>query len=231
MTSWAHRLVSIAGLGALLLSTWCGSGRQEDGAVCEESGDCASTKCVAGLCEGAYCTCTTTDCREQSNCQAGWLCARPSSTQEGGLSICRKQCTGPRTCQFGKHCENGLCRDGGEPFSLEWVSFPRKSPCSPRVPCKYEVKPAAGVNVATYFWSFGGAQVTGELRTTVPQTMITYSQGGTFTVKVEAVADDGATAQLVGTEPLCIAQDQACDPGGPALCCAGRCALGVCKVN
>ena len=206
----------------MLLSTRCSSEGTPDGDTCEQDDECASTKCRNGTCEGAYCTCEGADCRGQSNCQAGWLCARPASNNEDVVSICRKQCTGAGTCQAGKHCENGLFRDGGEPFALAWVSIPRKSPCSARVPCKYEVKPGAGVTVVKYAWKFGVTAVD----TTTPDTTFTYPSTGSFNVSVEATANDGATARLTAVELLCIPQGGACDPGGAgARCCAGSCTI------
>lgn len=204
----------------MLLSTRCAS-EKPDGEECEEDGDCTSTKCRNGTCEGADCACEGPDCRGQSSCQAGWLCARPSSAIEEVIPICRKQCTGRGTCQPGKHCENGLCRDGGEPFALEWVSLPRKTPCSARVPCKYEVKPPTAVTVAKYVWSFGG--VTSE--TTTPDTTYAYPSSGTFQVKVEATSTENATASLTATEVLCVPQNADCDRSGVACCAGTTCSL------
>lgn len=228
MTSWAQRLFTVAGIGAMLLSTRCAS-EKPDGEDCEADGDCTSTKCRNGTCEGADCACEGADCRGQSSCQAGWLCARPTSKLEEIIPICRKQCAGPGSCQAGKHCENGLCRDGGEPFSIAWVTIPRTSPCSARVPCKYEVKPGAGVTVVKYAWKFGETAVD----TTTPDTTFTYPSNGSFQVSVEATANDGATARLTATEVLCIPQNGACDPGGTgARCCAGTCTIdGICEVK
>lgn len=215
-----HRLFSIAGLGLLLLSTRCSS-EKPDGEECEEDGECTSTKCRNKTCEGADCACEGADCRGRSSCQAGWLCVRPSSSKEELIPTCRKECTGAGTCQAGKHCENGLCRDGGEPFALEWVSFPRKSSCSPRVACKYQVKPPATVTVVKYTWTFGTAP---PVDTTVPETAFTYPVQGTFKVSVEATSSDGATATQTANEILCVAQGGTCDVGG-APCCAGQCSI------
>lgn len=222
MTSWAQRLVSIAGLGIPLLLSMCSS-LSADGGECEANDDCKSERCRNNRCDGHYCICDGADCRGKSDCDDGWLCVQPSTLSGGGLPtpFCQRVCSGRGTCPPGDHCETGVCRPGGEPFSIEWVSFPRARPCSARVPCTYKVKVPAEVNVVKYKWTFSEGE---SPETAVPETTHTYPKQGTYAVTVTATSGDGANATLSATETLCIAQGGDCEPGA-APCCNGQCSI------
>jgi len=214
-------------LTALLVLTHCSSKPAADGASCSADSGCASNRCASGACEGSDCQCDGTDCRGQSTCLSGWLCTRGDATSTGDiLPQCRQICT-DGSCSSDKHCEDGVCHLGPEPFSLTWVSFPRTVPCAANQPCNYEVKPQAGINVVTYTWTFGDAD---PMDTTTPTNMFTYTEGGTYDVRVHAVSDTGAVADVAESETLCEgAKGADCDTAG-APCCEGTCtAMSLCQ--
>ena len=95
------------------------------------------------------------------------------------------------------------------------------------MPCSYEVRPSAGVNVDTFTWTFGDAP---PVDTKDPQTEFTYMATGTYAVHVHARATTGATADLAASEVLCEgALTAPCDVAGTP-CCAGTCgAKGMCQ--
>jgi hypothetical protein len=201
------------------------SSKAEDGASCESASDCTSGTCTSGACEGADCTCDTADCRTRSACQAGWLCTR-GDVGSDIITRCRKECTDTSSCPANKHCDDGVCRAGPEPFALSWVNIPRTSPCAANVPCEYKVRASAGVNVDAYTWTFGG---TPSINTHDPTTSFTYEKSGTYEVLVHAHSDNGATAELHTTEALCQgAVGDTCETN-VTLCCQGTCVADLCK--
>jgi hypothetical protein len=228
--SQRHWITSIAcglGLALLVACASCSSSDIEDGEACEENGECSSGRCVGGTCEGSDCTCEGSTCRSRSNCREGWLCTRVLAQTDQVLPICRQECTGVGTCGAGKQCDNGICREGGEPFALSWLNIPRARACAARVPCEYKVRPSEGVTVATYTWTFGGAP---PVETTEPTASVTYEKSGSYDVLVRARSTSGAFAELRTTDLLCAGGlGTPCDPGG-APCCEGACGASlVCR--
>jgi hypothetical protein len=201
----------------------CSSTAAEDGDSCSKGTDCKSAHCSStGTCEGSDCTCQGADCRGQSSCRDGWLCTRTNATTFDAIPQCRLKCgTGAGSCPSDKHCENGICLAGPEPFALSWANIPRNTPCAPKVPCLYQLTPSRTVTVDTYTWSFGADA--GTVDTKEPTYSFTYDTAGTYDVLVHARATTGATAEIGTTEVLCIGGVGAsCDPGG-APCCQGSC--------
>ncbi|MDB4934543.1 MAG: hypothetical protein JWP87_1515 [Labilithrix sp.] len=216
---------------SLVALTWlvtCSS-QAEDGDSCSKGGDCKSGHCSStGTCDGSDCTCEGSDCRGRSSCREGWLCTRTDATTFDAIPQCRQQCGGTAgTCPSDKHCDNGICREGAEPFALSFVNIPRTVACAANVPCKYEVKASEGVTVDTYTWTFGNAP---PVDTKEPTNSFTYPMTGTYAVAVRARATTGAVAEVDTTEVLCVgALGAECDPSG-SPCCEGSCsALLVCK--
>lgn len=193
----------------------------EDGGSCSTNGDCTSSRCASGACEGSDCQCQGADCRGQSSCLAGWLCTRGDALTGGEvIPQCRQQCGGPGSCPSGKACVNGVCRTGAEPFSIAWTVFPRTVACASKLPCKYAVKVADGTAIETFSWKFGDAP---PVDTKDPMTEFTYAKTGTYLVSVRAKATTGATADLTANEILCDGvRGSGCDPNG-APCCEGGC--------
>jgi hypothetical protein len=213
---------------ALVALTWlvtCSS-RAGDGESCEVAADCTSGRCVGGSCSGSDCTCEGPDCRGRSSCREGWLCTRGAAVSDQVLPECRQQCTGVGSCPLDKRCENGVCREGPEPFSLTWVNIPRTSPCAAKVPCTYTLRASEGVAVDTYTWSFGDAPA---VETKEPTTSFTYDKTGTYPVIVRARAASGGLAELRTTETLCSGGLGAECDALSSLCCEGSCVTGTCK--
>ena len=98
----------------------CSSSSAADGDSCSADKDCKSGRCgSAGTCEGSDCTCDGADCRSQSSCRSGWLCTRTNATTFDAIPQCRQECGGTfGTCPSNKHCDNGICLNGAEAFSL-----------------------------------------------------------------------------------------------------------------
>lgn len=222
---WWARLSCVGSVVFVVMAAACG-GAETDGAPCDDDSGCESEKCVGGACQGRQCTCQGADCRSRSDCLEGWLCTRGASVSDASLfPRCRKQCSGPGQCVSSEHCDDGICTDGPEPFSMVWESFPRKVGCSPNFPCEYKVRVTSPVTVESFRWTFGGAA---PVETTVPQTTFEYTEYGTYAVTVVARASTGATAELKETETLCLLQGASCDPAG-VKCCFGACPIsGVC---
>ncbi len=214
------RFGSFLGVGFLVVSTAASCGGSgaglPDGDACDSGDDCHSSACQNGTCVGSLCECVGADCRGQSSCDAGWLCTRYALES---APRCRKQCTGAGTCPPGFHCDSAVCVTGGEVFGIEWVTFPRTTKCVAGTACPYKVRPSAGAVVAKYTWTFGS--VTPKV-TTEPETTFLYTAGGNYAVSVVAQTADGTTAKLTGTETICIASGEGCDPAG-APCCTGTC--------
>jgi hypothetical protein len=149
------------------------------------------------------------------------LCTRTDATTFDAIPQCRRHCGGAAgTCPSDKHCDNGICREGPEPFVLSWLNIPRTIACAPKVPCEYKVKAPESVVVDTYTWFFGDAP---PVDTKEPTNSNTYPTGGSYNVLVRARATTGAVAELRTTEVLCVGAVGAdCDPGG-APCCEGSC--------
>ncbi len=202
----------------------CSSSSAADGDSCSADKDCKSGRCgTAGTCEGSDCTCDGADCRGQSSCRSGWLCTRTNATTFDAIPQCRQECGGTfGACPSNKHCDNGICLDGAEAFTLSWANIPRKTPCAPRVPCDYQLDPPA-IPVDSYTWDFGTDA--GVTTTTVPSNTVTYDQTGSYDVTVSAHATTGAVTSLMTTEVLCVGGIGAgCDPEG-APCCTGSCSV------
>lgn len=208
------RAGTIAAL-ALSLVVVAACGKSADGEPCQTKDDCESGVCsIGGKCGTGECACTGAECNTiRSSCADGQVCFRGTKPEERDYTTCRNTCSASKACPSDQHCEVGICQPGPEAFGLTWVSFPRTRPCAARVPCKYEVKPSAGVTVSEYAWSFGA-------KTTTPTTEFTWDKEGSYDVSVTATATTGATARVSATEILCIAQGNACDPTG-APCCSG----------
>lgn len=212
---------------ALVALTWLAcSSRAADGESCDKGADCESGECSVGLCAGSDCTCEGADCRGRSTCREGWLCTRSGASTDTVLPKCRQECTGTGTCPSDRHCENGVCREGAEAFTLVWANIPRVVPCAPKVPCEYKVTPSAGVTVDSYAWTFGDAPA---VETKEPTTKVTYDAAGSYAVIVRARASSGAIAELRTTELLCVGGlGDSCDVNS-TLCCEGTCVRGICK--
>lgn len=211
---------------ALAALTWLAcSSQSADGEACDSGADCESGRCVNGACAGSDCTCEGADCRGRSSCREGWLCTRAGASSTDLIPQCRQACTGVGSCPSDKSCENGVCREGAEPFGLAWVNIPRAVPCAARVPCTYTVHATEGVTIDSYTWSFGDAPA---VETKEPTTTFTYDNAGTYAVLVRALASSGATSDLRTTEVLCIGGvGDPCDTSG-SLCCQGTCTRGIC---
>ncbi|MEA2747612.1 MAG: hypothetical protein QOI41_1755 [Myxococcales bacterium] len=226
---WWRAAAAGVSLVALTLLVTCSSKNAQDGDSCSANGDCASSRCGSiGTCEGSDCTCQGADCRGQSSCKGGWLCTRTGATTFDAIPQCRQQCGDTiGACPSNKHCDNGICLDGPEAFSLSWANLPRKTPCAPMVPCEYKLNPPA-IPVDTYTWDFGADG--GTMNTTAPSNTFTFPQAGTYDVSVGAHATTGATTSLMTTEVLCDGQiGDGCDPLG-APCCTGGCSAQlICK--
>lgn len=208
----------------LLLLAACSS-KVGDGTSCDKNTDCESGRCSGGSCDGSDCTCEGSDCRTRSSCLEGWLCTRGGVTEDI-IPRCRLQCTGTSSCPSDRHCDNGVCKTGPEPFALSWLNIPRTTACSARVPCEYKVKPSADTTVDTYTWSFGSAPA---VDTKEPTTTFTYPTRGTYPVKVKARSTTGAIAELSTNEVLCQgAVGDVCDTS-TTLCCQGTCIADLCK--
>lgn len=217
---------AVAAAFAALAWLACSSQDAEDGEACESSADCKSAKCKNGACQGADCACEGPDCRGRSTCREGWLCTLGGAVTATAIPECRQQCSGVGSCSPDKHCENGVCRDGGEPFGLSWTNIPRPVPCGARVPCVYKVDPSAGVDVETYTWSFGESE---PLETKEPTAEYTYPVAGTFSVLVRAKSTSGVISELRTNETLCVGGiEDSCDVLA-TLCCEGTCVRGLCK--
>jgi hypothetical protein len=212
---------------ALVALTWLAcSSRAEDGEACDKNADCVSGRCQAGACAGSDCKCEGADCRGRSTCQVGWLCTRGDAVTETALPQCRRECTGVGSCPSSMRCENGVCRDGAEPFALSWTNIPRAVPCGPKVPCEYKVASTAGVTIDELRWFFGDAP---PVETKEPTTKFTYDAAGSYAVLVRATSSAGATSELRTTEVLCVGGlGDACDVNS-SLCCEGTCVRGLCK--
>ncbi len=214
-----------AGGAAFALLVACSS-KVQDGASCDKGSDCESGRCGAGSCDGADCTCEGADCRSRASCLEGWLCTRGGAVTDDAIPRCRKQCTVAGSCTSDKHCDNGVCKDGAEPFVLAWLNIPRTTACAARVPCEYKVRPSDGTSVDKYTWSFGDAP---PVETKDPSTSFTYQVGGTYAVLVRARATTGAVAELHTSEVLCQgAVGDACDTT-VTVCCQGSCVADICK--
>jgi hypothetical protein len=222
----ASRALLLAAALVALVWTACASSPAADGASCDKDASCKSGRCANGACQGSDCACEGADCRGRSSCDEGWLCTLGEATTDKALPQCRKECAGVGACPSDKRCENGVCRDGAEPFALAWANLPRKAPCAARVPCDYAVSPSAGVTVDAYTWSFGDAPA---VETKAPTASFTYDATGTFAVVVRARSTAGASAELRTTEILCAGGlGDACDVNS-SLCCEGACVRGLCK--
>ena len=221
----AHaRRAAIAGVAMVALTTLvtCSSKPTQDGDSCSSNNDCASSRCgAAGTCEGSDCTCQGADCRDQSSCRSGWLCTRTNATTFDAIPQCRQECGGTfGACNSNKHCDNAICLDGAEAFSLSWANIPRTTPCAAKVPCEYKLE-SPSTPVDTYTWDFGtGAP---PMSTTAPTNTFTFDTAGTYEVSVGAHATTGATTSLMTAEVLCNGSlGDGCDPSG-APCCTGGC--------
>lgn len=223
----ASRSTTRAAVAVLVALTWlvrCSS-PVGDGEACDAAGDCTSGRCVAGACAGSDCTCEGSDCRSRASCREGWLCTRGAASSTDLIPQCRQQCTDVGSCPSDKHCDNGVCREGGEPFALSWLDIPRAVPCAARVPCAYRVRASAGVAVETYTWSFANAP---PIETKEPEATFTYEQTGVYAVLVRAQGASGGSAELRTNERLCSGGVGApCDTVA-TLCCQGTCTRGIC---
>ena len=222
---------AVAGVSIVAL-TWlvtCSSSSAQDGDSCSSNKDCKSGRCgTAGTCEGSDCTCADADCHSQASCRNGWLCTRTNATTFDAIPQCRQQCGGTfGACPTNKHCDNAICLDGPEAFSLSWANIPRKTPCAAKVPCEYKLNPPS-IPVDSYTWDFGADA--GAMTTTAPSNTFTFDQPGSYDVTVGAHATTGATTSLTTTEVLCDGSlGDGCDPEG-APCCQGSCSVQlVCK--
>lgn len=213
-------------LAVLLLIVACSS-KVGDGATCDKNTDCSSGQCSAGSCDGSDCTCEGADCRSRSSCLDGWLCTRTNADIQAAIPRCRKQCSGDGgSCSSDKHCDNGVCKEGAEPFVLSWLNIPRTTACTPRVPCEYKVRASGSTVVDTYTWTFGAAP---PVDTKEPTTSFTYPMGGTYPVLVRARATTGAIAELRTDDVLCQGNvGDTCDSTN-AVCCQGSCVANICK--
>jgi len=223
MAAGAVSIVALFGLAT------CSSSSTADGDSCSADKECKSGRCgSAGTCEGSDCTCDGADCRGQSSCRSGWLCTRTNATTFDAIPQCRQECGGTfGACPSNKHCDNAICLDGAEAFTLSWANIPRKTPCAPKVPCDFKLNPPS-IPVDSYTWDFGADG--GVMTTTDPSNTFTFDQAGSYDVTVGAHATTGATASLTTTEVLCVGGVGAgCDPEG-APCCSGSCSVDMtCK--
>jgi hypothetical protein len=205
---------------ALLLVAAC-SGKAGSGESCVKDSDCDSDKCALNqLCAPGDCECTGADCgKVQSSCDEGSVCVAGQPPFEIGYNHCRHTCTVDTDCPSDQHCDTGLCAAGGPPFELTWVNIPRAKACEARVPCPYEVRPADGITVASYSWTFG---TSAPVVTTDPTTSFTYPATGVFAVAVVATATNGGTGRLSTSETLCSGGiGSPCTADVP--CCSGTC--------
>jgi len=213
---WTTSVAALAGAAFLALAS---CGKTSDGEACEANDECESGVCsIRGKCGTGECACTGAECGTvRSSCDEGRLCYRSDDPLLRDYTECRLACGADKPCPSGQRCDGRICLEGAESFAITWVTFPRARPCGARVPCAYEVKPSAGIEVDRYVWSFGK-------ETKEPKTTHEWQAVGSYEVSVTAYARTGATARVSGVETLCLPQGAECDRAG-APCCSGTCSI------
>lgn len=221
-------------LSSVLTSVACKS-PAADGGSCEQDSDCKSGACVASVCAGGACSCTSgSPC--QAECAQGWVCVGSLNGIDGAR--CRSTCTtvngdgdaGARStgCLANEHCEDGVCKAGAEPPRPEWANVPRQDKCRSGSRCPFAVRVHGGSGIIDAFrWTFSDDPDAGV--TTQDGSVEHRYLAGTWTTRVEIVDHNGTSAAIQTTDSVCVDGVGSTCVLDQIECCSGSCLNGTCK--